>query len=92
MKITLKKTGPEPINVKPSYHNIKTYAQILALRALRSLVAGTLLYGVIDPLKALRYLLTNTGKADIPNIIICLLGALGLFLYYFTGSATGLMR
>jgi hypothetical protein len=38
MKVTLKKTGPEPINVKPSFHNIITYAQILMLRALRRLV------------------------------------------------------
>jgi hypothetical protein len=38
MKVILKKTGSKPIDVKPSFHNIKTYAMILMLRALRKMV------------------------------------------------------
>jgi hypothetical protein len=40
----------------------------------------------------MRNLVAGTHRADLPNIIICLLGALGFILYYFTGSATGIMR
>jgi hypothetical protein len=55
---------------------------------MRNLTLSILIWHV----EKLRDLVAGTHRADIPNMIICLLGALGFILYYFTGSAQGLMR